>query len=63
MNKADPSAQSKFQEVSEAYEILSDASKRKQYDAYGMGYNAGNMGGGHTGGFQGFQGFQVSGCL
>jgi DnaJ family protein A protein 3 len=36
MNKNDPNAQKKFQEVSEAYEVLSDETKRKQYDTYGM---------------------------
>lgn len=34
-NKNDPNAQKKFQEVSEAYEVLSDDGKRKQYDAWG----------------------------
>ena len=33
-NKGDNSAQKKFQDVSEAYECLSDESKRKQYDAF-----------------------------
>lgn len=34
-NKGDPEAAKKFQEVSEAYEILSDDSKRQQYDQWG----------------------------
>lgn len=34
-NKDDPNASKKFQEVSEAYEILSDDVKRKEYDTYG----------------------------
>jgi len=34
-NKGNKETQKKFQEVSEAYECLSDDSKRKQYDAYG----------------------------
>ncbi|GAV02385.1 hypothetical protein RvY_12958 [Ramazzottius varieornatus] len=34
-NKNDPQASKKFQEVSEAYEILSDESKRKTYDQWG----------------------------
>ena len=33
-NKGDKEAQRKFQEVSEAYECLSDENKRKQYDAF-----------------------------
>ena len=34
-NKGDKEAQKKFQQVSEAYECLSDEGKRKQYDAFG----------------------------
>ncbi|CAI2349405.1 unnamed protein product [Caenorhabditis sp. 36 PRJEB53466] len=30
-------AQTKFQEISEAYEVLSDDTKRQEYDAYGAG--------------------------
>ncbi|CAF0942101.1 unnamed protein product [Didymodactylos carnosus] len=32
----DPNVAKKFQEVSEAYEVLSDDGKRQQYDMYGM---------------------------
>lgn len=34
-NKDDPNANKKFQEVSEAYEVLSDDTKRKEYDTWG----------------------------
>jgi len=49
-NKEDKSAQKKFQEVSEAYECLSDDSKRKQYDAF----RGGGFGGGSGDPFAGF---------
>ena len=55
-NKGDKEAQKKFQEVSEAYECLSDDNKRKQYDAFGStGSGHGGMGGGDPfgGGFPG----------
>lgn len=61
-NKNDPSAAQKFKEASEAYSVLSDDNKRKQYDMFGAngpseaGFNAG-QGGFGGGGFSGFQGF------
>jgi molecular chaperone DnaJ len=56
---ADPE---KFKEISNAYSVLSDSEKRKQYDSYGhdafsKGY-AGNAGQGQ--GFSGFGGFDFS---
>ena len=35
MNPDDPNAEAKFKEASEAYAVLSDADKRKQYDQFG----------------------------
>jgi len=40
-NQKDPSAMKKFQEVSEAYEVLSDDGKRAQYDSSGSGSGPG----------------------
>uniref|UniRef100_A0A8C2WZT4 DnaJ heat shock protein family (Hsp40) member A3a n=1 Tax=Cyclopterus lumpus TaxID=8103 RepID=A0A8C2WZT4_CYCLU len=46
-NKDDPQAKEKFAQLAEAYEILSDEGKRKQYDTYGStGFDAGQAGGG-----------------
>jgi DnaJ-class molecular chaperone len=35
VNRDDPSAEAKFKDVNEAYEVLSDADKRAMYDRYG----------------------------
>ncbi|XP_075942073.1 dnaJ heat shock protein family (Hsp40) member A3a isoform X2 [Anarhichas minor] len=46
-NKEDPQAKEKFAQLAEAYEVLSDEGKRKQYDAYGStGFDGGQAGGG-----------------
>ena len=50
-------ADQKFKEVSEAYEILSDAQKRAAYDQYGHAGTDPNFGGGGFGGFSGAGGF------
>ena len=34
-NQGDKAAEEKFKEISEAYAVLSDTEKRKQYDTYG----------------------------
>lgn len=54
LNKDDPTAADKFKEAQEAYEVLSDESKRKMYDQYGhAGVDSGAAGGygGYSGGF------------
>ncbi|OGI89517.1 molecular chaperone DnaJ [Candidatus Nomurabacteria bacterium RIFCSPLOWO2_01_FULL_40_15] len=50
----------KFKEVNEAYQILSDDTKRSQYDQFGSGFQNMGQGGGYQGGFEGFDfsGFQ-----
>lgn len=49
--------EAKFKEVNEAYQVLSDEKKRKEYDTYGQTFNgAGPQGGGYGSGFGGFQG-------
>lgn len=53
----EPGAAEKFKEISEAYSVLSDESKRKMYDQYGADA-VNNAGQGGTGGFSGFGGFQ-----
>lgn len=46
-----PEAETKFKEISGAYEILSDPSKRQQYDTFGAVGNGRGSGGAGPGGF------------
>lgn len=39
VNQNDEVAANKFKEINEAYEVLSDKNKRKQYDMFGSNYN------------------------
>lgn len=58
LNPDDEKAQEKFKEANEAYEVLGDEEKRKQYDTFGSSYNFSGgqnfdpsqygFGGGHT---------------
>jgi len=52
VNPDNPEAEQKFKEVTEAYEILSDAQKRAKYDQFGhAAFEQGGGGGGAGGGF------------
>lgn len=53
MNPGDAEAEAKFKEATEAYGILSDPDKRRQYDQFGHAAFDGGAGGG-AGGFGGF---------
>jgi len=64
-NKGDSNCAKKFQEVSEAYEVLSDDTKRREFDTWGqtseqMGRNGTGPGPGHPGAGAGFGGGQQS---
>lgn len=72
VNPGDKTAQKRFQEVQEAYDVLRDSEKRRAYDRFGhagrpsMGFDpssAGGFGGRPGGGFEGttFEGFQFEG--
>jgi molecular chaperone DnaJ len=55
--------EAKFKEVNQAYQVLSDKSKRQQYDQFGQTFEggSGSTGGGQGFGGQGFGGFDFSG--
>lgn len=74
INPGDKTSEQKFKELNEAYEVLSDAKKRQQYDQFGhaafdpgFGQGFGQGGQGFRGaygtgqGFEGFQGFSGQG--
>jgi molecular chaperone DnaJ len=56
-NEGDKSAEGKFKEAKEAYEMLSNAEKRSAYDQFGHAGVDPNMRGGMGGGPEGFGGF------
>ena len=48
-NPGDKAAEEKFKEAAEAYEVLSDAQKKSQYDRFGHAGVGNNRGGGFSG--------------
>ena len=61
VNPGDAEAEKKFKEASEAYAVLSEPDKRRQYDQFGhAAFEQG--GGGGAGGFGGFGGFDFNGA-
>ena len=54
-NPGDKSAEEKFKEINEAYEVLSNEDERARYDQFGFAGMNGAAGG--AGGFSGFSGF------
>jgi len=51
INPGNNAAETKFKEITEAYEVLSDKDKREKYDRFGRDWQRHQQGGGGAGGF------------
>ena len=64
LNPGNKEAEEKLKEVNEAYSVLSDKTKRQNYDTYGSENGPQGFGGfGGSGGFSGFGGFEDFGDI
>lgn len=63
-NPGDQAAEEKFKEITEAYEVLSDTTKRQRYDQFGhAAFGPGTGGGAGGAGFGGFGGIDLEEAL